>query len=65
MPERGGSARNVLTLEEVAELFQVSLRTIQREVAAGRLRVIAVGRARRVTHRELEAFIAASRVKVA
>jgi excisionase family DNA binding protein len=49
----------LLTLAEVAERLRVSRRTVERLVAAGRLRVVGVGRRRMVTNREIEAFVAA------
>lgn len=48
------------TLEQVAEQCHVSKRTIERLVAAGRIRVKYVGRRPVVTSKELEAFIAAA-----
>jgi excisionase family DNA binding protein len=49
------------TLVEVAEKLRVSRRTVERLVAAGRIRVIRIGRRVLVTDRELEAFIASLR----
>lgn len=50
----------LFTLDQVAEQFHVSKRTIERLVAAGRIRVKYVGRRPVVTSKELEAFIAAA-----
>ena len=51
----------VLTLDQVAEQLQVSRRTVNRLVAAGRIRVIRIGRQPRVTERELDAYLASLR----
>jgi excisionase family DNA binding protein len=58
-------ATELLTLQDVAERLKVSRRTVEREIAAGRIRIVRVGRRIRVTTRELEAYIAAQRVRVA
>jgi excisionase family DNA binding protein len=54
----------LLTLEEVADRLRVSRRTVERLVAAGRVRTVKIGRRRLVTEKEIEAFIAASRGRV-
>lgn len=51
----------LLTLLEVAERLRISQRTVRRLVAAGRLRVVHVGRRPLVTVREFEAYIASLR----
>ncbi len=51
----------LFTVDEVAERLRVSRRTIERLVAAGRIRVTRVGRRVLVTDRELEAYIASLR----
>ena len=51
----------LLTLNQVAAHLQVSRRTVERLVAAGRIRVVHIGRAIRVSDRELEAYVAAQR----
>jgi len=51
----------LLTLSEVASRLRVSLRTVQRLVSSGQLRVVKVGRLPRVTSTELEAYLAAHR----
>ena len=48
----------LLTLEEIADRLRVSRRTVERLVAAGRIRTVAIGRRRLVTSRELEAYVA-------
>jgi excisionase family DNA binding protein len=51
------------TLDEAAAELQVSRRTVEREVKAGRIRVIRIGPARRlvrVADRELKAYLAAA-----
>ena len=49
------------TLTEAADYLRVSRRTVEREVAAGRIRVVKIGRRTLVTERELEAYLAARR----
>lgn len=51
----------ILTLDEVAGVLRVSRKTVNRLVAAGRIRPIRVGRLPRVTRQELAAYIAAAR----
>lgn len=51
----------LLTLDQVAEQLQVSRRTIERLIAAGRIRPHRLGRAIRVSSRELEAYLASTR----
>ena len=52
----------LLTLEEVAErLGGVSRRTVEREIAAGRLRAVHVRRRVFITPREVEAYLASAR----
>ena len=55
---------DLLTLNDVADRLQVSRRTVERLVAAGRIRIVRVGRLIRVTERELEAYVAAQRGRV-
>jgi excisionase family DNA binding protein len=50
----------LLTLDEVAERLRVSRRTVERELAAGHIRPIRIGRRRLVTVKELEAYVAAA-----
>lgn len=53
----------LLTLDEAAAELQVSRRTVEREVKAGRIRVTKIGPSRRlvrVTERELKAYLAAA-----
>lgn len=47
----------LLTLDDVAESLIVSRRTVERLVQRGRIRVVRIGRATRVTPREYEAFL--------
>jgi excisionase family DNA binding protein len=51
----------LLTLTEVAEKLRVSRRTVERLIAAGRIRPTRVGRRVLVTDRELEAYIGSLR----
>ena len=46
----------LLTLDQAASECYVSRRTLEREVAAGRLRVTKIRRATRVSRRELERY---------
>lgn len=48
----------LLTLQEVAEQLRVSTRTVKREIEAGRIRSVKIGRRTLVTGRELEAYVA-------
>jgi excisionase family DNA binding protein len=50
----------LLTLDEVAAALRVSRRTVERLVAAGRLRPVHVGRRPLITAVELEAYVAAA-----
>jgi excisionase family DNA binding protein len=50
----------LLTLDEVAERLRVSRRTVEREMAAGRIRAVRIGRRRLVTVKELEAYVSAA-----
>ena len=47
----------VLTLDQVADLLQVSRRTVNRLVREGRLRPARIGRSPRVTPQELAAYV--------
>jgi excisionase family DNA binding protein len=51
----------LLTVPEVAERLRCGRRTVERLIAAGRIRANKVGRRTLVTSFEVEAFIAASR----
>jgi excisionase family DNA binding protein len=48
----------LLTLDEVAAWLRCSHRTVQRIVAKGHIRIIYVGRSRRVRESELLAYLA-------
>src|SRR5690349_11275489 len=50
----------LLTLAEAADRLQVSVRTLGREAAAGRLAIVQVRSQRRIRPSELERYIAAS-----
>lgn len=52
--ERG--VPELLTLDEAARECYASRRTLEREVAAGRLRVVKIRRLTRVTRRELDRY---------
>ena len=51
----------MLTLGEAAGRLAVSARTVRREIAAGRLAVVRIGRALRICETDLEAYILRSR----
>jgi len=54
----------LLTYQEAADRLGVSLRTIQREAAAGKIRVTYIGRRPRILEAELEKYLAASTRRV-
>lgn len=47
----------LMTAHEVAELFQVSLRTVRRLIADGRLPAMRIGRSVRVSKEALDALL--------
>lgn len=49
----------LMTQPEVAERLRISLRTVEREVAEGRLRSVKLGSRRLVDPRDLEAYLEA------
>lgn len=51
------TSENLFTLKQVAEKWQVSLRSVQRLVGANKLKVVRIGRNVRVTESELERVI--------
>ncbi|HVE45334.1 MAG TPA: helix-turn-helix domain-containing protein [Acidimicrobiales bacterium] len=51
----------LLTVEEAADALNVTVRFIRRLVAERRIAVVRLGRHVRFAHRDLEAFVAASR----
>ncbi|HQT62690.1 MULTISPECIES: helix-turn-helix domain-containing protein [unclassified Acidiphilium] len=51
----------LMPLRDVADQLDVSLSTLRRRIAEGALRVHRIGRAIRVSHADLGAFLAASR----
>ena len=60
-PEPAAAGMRFLTLSEVAEILQVSERTVHRWVKAGHLLTHGFGRAVRISHSDLQAFIASRR----
>jgi len=50
----------LLTLDEVSALIKRSRRSLTEDIAAGRLRVVKLGRSTRVPRAELERYIAAA-----
>lgn len=50
----------LLTLQETAARLRVSVRTIQRLIAAGHLRPTKIGRRTLVAEREIETYLAAA-----
>jgi excisionase family DNA binding protein len=51
---------DLLTLDEVAALTKRHRRTVERDVVAGRLRTVKLGRSTRVPRTELERYLAES-----
>lgn len=54
---------DVLSLEQVAKMLQVSERTVMREIKAGKIQAFKVGRALRFTPEAVQAYIANQTVK--
>lgn len=54
----------LLTLDEVADKLRVSRRTVERLIAAGRIRPTRIGARTLITERELEAYVAAASRRV-
>jgi excisionase family DNA binding protein len=50
----------LLTLNEAADQLRVSVRTVQRLIAARQLRPVHVGRRTLIAEREVEAYVAAA-----
>ena len=57
----GMAGVQLMSLNDVAKQLDVSLSTLRRRIAEGVLRVHRIGRAIRVSHADLGAFLAASR----
>lgn len=55
----------LLTLDEVAEELRCTRRSVERQIAAGRLVAVHIGRAVRVERREVESFVARLRSSAA
>ena len=51
------SRDDLFTLKQVADKWQVSLRSVQRLVSAGEINVVRIGRTVRITARELDRVI--------
>jgi excisionase family DNA binding protein len=51
------SVERLLTIPEVAEIFQVSTKTVRRAIAAGELRAHRVGRQWRIAPREVLRYL--------
>jgi len=47
----------MLTIQEVADRLRVSVRTVEREIAAGKLRAVKVRRLTRILEPELQGYI--------
>lgn len=58
---RGRSLTRLRTIDEVAELFNASRRTVQRLIRSGALPAHRLGRAVRVADADIAAFLAANR----
>lgn len=50
----------LLTLDEVAKVLRVSVRTVQRLIASGQIRPVHIGRRTLVTEKEVESYLAAA-----
>lgn len=59
---RESSRRQLLTVEEVAERLNVSVRNVRHQIFQRRLAVVKIGRLVRVDERDLEALIERGRV---
>jgi excisionase family DNA binding protein len=55
----------LLTLNEVAAVLRVSVRTVQRLIASGQIRPTHIGRRTLVTDREVESYLSAAYRRVA
>lgn len=53
----------LLTIHEVADLLRASPRTVDREIAAGRLGIVRIRRRRLIEAAELDRYIAENRVR--
>ena len=53
----------MMPLRDVADILDISLSTLRRRIAEGALRVHRIGRAIRISHVDLAAFLAATRSK--
>lgn len=51
------SLPNLLTAEEVAEILRLSVRTVRRQIASGKLPIVRIGRAVRIRPEAVEALI--------
>lgn len=61
-PEKGPSDSKLLTVEEVAERLNVSVRNVRHHVYSRRLPIVKIGRLVRIDERDLEDFIDRGRV---
>ena len=52
-----GDRSGYMTLREVAEFLRVCVRTVRREIDRGLLRAVRIGRALRVSKRDLEDYL--------
>ena len=55
-----GSVERLLTLDETADSLRVSVRTVQRLIAAGQLRPIRIGRRTLITEGEIRTYLSAA-----
>jgi excisionase family DNA binding protein len=58
---RGRALTRLRTIDEVAELFNASRRTVQRLIRSGALPAHRLGRAVRISDADIEAFLVANR----
>ena len=61
LPQRPASIARLLTIDEVAEILNVSTRTVRRLIDSGALPAHRLGRLVRIADRDLAVFLAASR----
>ena len=62
-PKQAHQTGTLLTVEDVQNKLQVSIRTVRELTASGRLAVVKIGRSVRVREQDLEAFIESNLVK--
>lgn len=61
MPDNSASRRPLLTINETADVLNVSPRTVRREIDSGALPIVRIGRSIRIDPADLDALIAKGR----